>query len=119
MDSYREDRHNFNFWTEIIDNGGELDVIYMDFMKAFDKVPHKRLLKKLRGYGISQKVVNWIEDFLSNRCQRVMVNGESSKTYPVISGIPQGSVLGRILFVLYINDLAPGNTKILIAFVRR
>lgn len=92
-------------WTAIIDNGGEIDVIYMDFMKAFDKVPHKRLLKKLIGYGVSQKVVNLIEDFLSNRCQRVIVNGEMSETYPVISGIPQGSVLGPILFVVYINDL--------------
>ena len=79
-------------WTEILDNGGTIHAIYMDFMKAFDKVPHKRLIKKLQAYGISQKMCTWIENFLYNRKQRVQVNGCFSNWAEVTSGIPQGSV---------------------------
>ena len=92
-------------WTEILDKGGTIDNINMDFSKAFDKVPHRRLIYKLKQYGIEGNILRWIENFLSNRQQAVIVNGHSSESKPVLSGIPQGSVLGALLFIIYINDM--------------
>ena len=93
--------HAMEHWTKSLDDGNDVNIVYLDFCKAFDCVSHQCIVFKLKAYGISGNVLNWIMDFLSNTQQGVNVNGSCSDQSNNISGVPQGSMLGPFLFIMY------------------
>ena len=113
------DQHGFNgrrsclsnlletlaIWTNAMEEGYSVDVIYLDYQKAFDTTPIKRLMQKLKGYGVRGAVAKWLEDLLTGRKMKVGMRGSYSEWVDITSGIPQGSVTGLLPFLLHVNDI--------------
>ena len=97
--------HTYHMFCEAVDNGKEVRVIFCDISKAFDRVWHQGLIHKLQDKGCCDELLNWFSSYLSNRRQRVVIKGQTSEWTYVLAGVPQGSILGPLLFLIYINDI--------------